>query len=535
MNRRIAAGLVLTSVVVALAVGRSVLGRMRPADPALVMLVTIDQMRSDYLDRFEDQLAGGLARIRERSVFFPNGLHDHGVVQTAPGHASLLSGRFPAHTGILSNDSGVPDAERPLIGSDGEGASPHRFLGTALLDWMRADDPEARVLSVSRKDRGAILPVGRASGHVYWFSDGAFTTSAWYRDALPEWVSAFNARFRVEDWSGRPWTPLLPDSEYPEPDDVPWEAWEANPAFPHTLPTERDDLLDELERFPWTDSLTLAFALEGVNALELGRRGRPDLLAVSLSTLDGVGHHWGPDSREVRDHVLRIDRWLGAFLDSVAVLVPGEILVAFSADHGVAPIPEVRIDRGEDQRGRVLLAAPVREVRDALESRFDSRFALALTSSLVLADTAAMRAAGVPIDSVRDALAARFRSLEGVRRVLTPGDLAAAPEDAEAAPWRHGIPAHVGWLVAVTPEPGWIIGTTRDAQHGPPTPDNMRVPVAFLGPGLPAARHERSVRTVDIAPTLAALLGVRPLEALDGVPLPEVTGRTPISRADRTP
>src|SRR6185503_2605267 len=127
--------------------------------PALVVLIAVDQFRGDYLDRFGSQLTGGLARFRTEGAFFPNAWQDHSNTETAPGHATMLSGREPAHTGVVSNTRGVPDPDMPLVEASGPGASPRRFNGTALYDWIVARDPNARVLSVSRKDRGAILPV----------------------------------------------------------------------------------------------------------------------------------------------------------------------------------------------------------------------------------------------------------------------------------------------------------------------------------------------------------------------------------------
>ena len=164
----------------------------RSERPALVVFIAVDQFRGDYLDRFSSQLTGGLARFRNNSAFFPHAWQDHSITETAPGHATMLSGREPVHTEIISNNRGVPDELSPLIGSNAIGASPRRFVGTTLYDWLRVRDPEVRVLSVSRKDRGAILTVGRARGDVYWFSDGKFTTSRYYADTLPTWVRAFD-------------------------------------------------------------------------------------------------------------------------------------------------------------------------------------------------------------------------------------------------------------------------------------------------------------------------------------------------------
>ena len=154
---------------------------------ALVLLLTVDQLRPDYLERWNTQFTGGFRRLLDEGILFSKAAQDHGITETAPGHASTLSGRFPYSTGIASNSAGVNTNEAPLVDSEGVGASPFRFVGTTLADWMAAADPRTRVLSVSRKDRSAILPIGRGKYPVFWYAQrsGKFTTSTFYADTLP--------------------------------------------------------------------------------------------------------------------------------------------------------------------------------------------------------------------------------------------------------------------------------------------------------------------------------------------------------------
>jgi len=159
-----------------------------PARPKLVVVITVDQLRPDYLDRWKRQLTGGLFQLVNEGAVFADGYQDHAVTETAPGHSTILSGLWPAHTGIVRNSQGVQDSTAPLLEVTGPGASPRRFRGTTLVDWLKASDPTARALSVSRKDRGAILPIGRAKEQVYWYQSGLFTTSHYYADSLPRWL-----------------------------------------------------------------------------------------------------------------------------------------------------------------------------------------------------------------------------------------------------------------------------------------------------------------------------------------------------------
>jgi predicted AlkP superfamily pyrophosphatase or phosphodiesterase len=315
--------------------------------PALVVLITIDQLRPEYLTRWENQFTGGFRRVLRDGAFFGNGYQDHAATETAPGHASTLSGRFPVSTGILFNGEGVNAREASaLVKYPGTRASPFRFRGTTLADWMQTSDTGTRVLSVARKDRGAILPLGRGTSHtVLWYtaSAGRHTTSQWYGDTLPTWVDAFNAERGVLRLAGQQWQLVLPENAYAR-EDMARAARRTDSGFPKTLPSDSAAAVDVIQRFPWIDSLTLALAWHGVRAMDLGgRQAGPDLLAVSLSALDGVGHRWGPDSREVHDAVLRLDRYVGAFIDSLyALRGAGRVIVALTSDHGVTAVPEVR-------------------------------------------------------------------------------------------------------------------------------------------------------------------------------------------------
>ena len=507
--------------------------RLAPRPPSLVVLVAIDQMRGDYLARFARQWTGGFARLATRGIVFANGREYHATTETAPGHSTMLSGREPGHTQIVSNNLAVQDPEAPVLGAPiGPGASPRRFHGTTLVDWMLGRDPATRVLSVSRKSDAAILPIGRAKAGVYWFENGDFTTSRYYADSLPSWVVAFNARQSAAALAGTAWNLLLNDSAYQEPDSEPFENGGASFTFPHPLPSTADSANRAIPGYPWMDSLTLAFALEGVRTLQLGRRAGPDLLSISLSTTDIVGHAYGPDSRELHDQLLRLDRFLGWFLDSLAQLVPANrTVLALTGDHGVTSLPEYTVLVRHQPGGRIWLGGPAAAMGQRLRERYAVDFSLDFHSGLISADVAALRARGVNVDSLAAALAGAVRALPGVARVYTPATLAAAPPGDEGARlWRRLLPIDYGWLIAALPKPGyiWSTGALR-AEHSGAHPEDINVPVAFLVPGATPQHPARPVNTVDIAPTLAALLGIRPTEPVDGVVLPEVLAHPTIA------
>ncbi len=507
--------------------------RPAPRSPSLVVLVAIDQMRGDYLTRFAGQWSGGIARLTTQGIVFVNGREYHATTETAPGHSTMLSGREPGHTQIVSNNLAVQDPDAPVIGVPvGPGASPRRFRGTTLVDWMLVRDPATRVLSVSRKSDAAILPIGRAKAGVYWFENGNFTTSRYYADSLPTWVQSFNARQSAAALAGSTWQLLLPDSAYQEPDSEPFENAGTGFTFPHPLPSTADSANRSIGNYPWMDSLTLAFALDGVHAVQLGRRDGPDLLSISLSTTDIVGHAYGPDSRELHDQLLRLDRYLGWFLDSLARLVPSNrIVLALTGDHGVTSLPEYTVLVRHQPGGRIWLGGLATATGQRLRERFHVDFALDFHSGLVSADVAALRARRVNVDSLAGSLAAEVRALQGIARVYTPATLGAAPASDEGARlWRRLLPPDYGWLVAALPKPGyvWSPGGLR-GEHGGAHPEDINVPVVFLVPGATPQHPIRPVNTVDIAPTLAALLGIKPTEPLDGVVLPEVLAHPTIA------
>src|SRR3712207_2052688 len=284
MNSRFPLLVVLASLATATVASAQNAPAPRTADPAprLVVFFTVDQLLPAYFERYGRQLTGGLARLSRNGAFFTNAYQDHAVTETAPGHASTLSGRFPRSTGIVTNALGVGDSQAPIVGGmRGAGASPYRFRGSVLIDWMRMRDARSRALSVSRKDRGAILPIGRAKQQVFWYASDRFATSTYYADTLPTWVQRFNARRVPQSYAGRSWTPLLGAGDYAEVDSVQYEGMRpgTDVVFPHVVPADPALAARVFPNYPWMDELTLNLALEGLQEMNLGRGPAPDLLA----------------------------------------------------------------------------------------------------------------------------------------------------------------------------------------------------------------------------------------------------------------
>jgi len=500
--------------------------------PKLVVFITVDAMRADYLSRFAPQLTGGLARLYNGGAVFTNGFQDHAITETAPGHSAIMSGRYPVHTGISANTAGVNDTTVSLIDAIGLGASPFRFRGTTLTDWLIAKDPRTRILSVSRKDRAAILPIGRSKQPVFWYAaNGIFTTSTYYGSSLPEWVRVFNARRIPASYAGKAWQPLLPDSAYSEPDSVPIESNGINITFPHVESSSPDTAARLLSEFPWMDELTLDFAMAGVNALNLGAGPQTDLLSVSLSTTDAIGHRYGPDSRELHDQILRLDRALGVFLDSLyRIRNPSDIVVALTADHGLTPFPEVHTHDPNSGAIRVNPRPLLQQLSNSLSAAGVPGYGLnfiagvytgngfSFDGGVLELDRAALSRARINGDSLVRAVRAAFLKVPGVARADRISELAKADtvNDRIGRRWLHMFSDEDKAALVVTLAPfdywnsGWI------AQHGSPNDIDAHVPIIFYGSGVKPGRYDEFAGVVDMAPTLAAIAHVTPQEKLDG-------------------
>lgn len=506
----------------------------QPPTPKLVVFITVDALRADYLVRFDKHLNGGLARLYRNGAVFTNGFQDHGITETAPGHSASMSGRFPLSTGISRNNAGVEDPNFPLIEAEGLGASPSRFRGTTLTDWLITKNARTRVLSVSRKDRGAILSIGRSKQPVFWYGlNGNFTTSTYYFASLPEWVREFNARKLAMGHAGRAWQLLLPESEYAEPDSVPVEDQGREFAFPHVLTRNPDSTTRVLVEFPWMDELTLAFALQGLNALDLGSGPQTDVLAISLSTTDAVGHRYGPDSREIHDQVVRVDRMLGQFLDSLfRIRNERDVIIALTADHGMAPFPGIRsfdpngdavrvnVDPMLKEMSSSLAAAGVKKMDEKVRFVFYGN-GFSFDKGVLELDHAALRAANVNADSLVERFRAAFLQTPGIARADRISELARRDTvtDHVARRWLHAFAPDddVALLVSPAPYSSWF--ASYGATHGTPNDVDVRVPIIFYGVAFKPGRYAQFARVVDMAPTLAQVLRVTPAEKLDGRPL----------------
>jgi predicted AlkP superfamily pyrophosphatase or phosphodiesterase len=509
--------------------------------PRLVVVVVVDQMRADYLDRFQSQFVGGLAWLLENGAVFGDAHHDHAVTSTAPGHATLATGVFPARHGIVGNEFydrwarravySVADSTSAIVGyPEAAGRSPRNLLRDGIADWVKSESPASRVFSVAIKDRAAIPLGGKGPDGAYWFqtSSGDFVTASYYGDGYPRWVSAFNASDRAERYYGSSWTKLLPDSAYrlSREDDFAAESDAMSRTFPHRFAggdsAPGREYYAQLPETPFGDELTLDFAAEIVANEDLGRDDSPDLLLVGLSSADYIGHAYGPYSQEVQDYYLRLDRMLGDFFAHLERAIPsGRFVIVLTADHGVMAMPEQLARDGVDA-GRTD-PGPIRaEIRVMLEEAIRlgeiSQAPDVHETGGLCFDFDDAPSANVEEIRLRRRLAESLRKVSDLGVVFAYEELALGLGEGELfAKFTRSFHPNRGADVVYAPREHYLLttGKTRTS-HGSPYEYDTHVPLIFAGHGLGPTRIDRFVRTVDLAPTLAALMGIQAPVDLDG-------------------
>ncbi|MFL6695110.1 MAG: alkaline phosphatase family protein, partial [Ramlibacter sp.] len=358
--------------------------------PRLVVLFVIDGLPQRQVTAYRDQLApDGFARFLQRGASFEQAHYGYAFTVTGAGHATVLSGAYPHRSGIIGNEWLDPatgkamyctgDPSATYIGHKTaalDGTSPRNLKVETLGDVLRRVDPRSKVIAVSGKDRGAILPAGHSgTAYMYMADDGGFASTTYYMREHPGWVDAFNAGKPADRYFKTEWKPLLPDAAYAGavPDDQPWFGaggghLPMTPGGAEAAPNPR--FYAALLPSPFIDALTLDFARAAIAGEKLGADDAPDILSISLSGHDYVNHRWSAESRLSQDHFLQLDRLLQAFFADLDHTVGRDNYVAvLTADHGFMPAPEVSQARGESA-GRISSTQVLAAVNGALEQRF---------------------------------------------------------------------------------------------------------------------------------------------------------------------
>jgi predicted AlkP superfamily pyrophosphatase or phosphodiesterase len=509
--------------------------------PRLLLFISVDQMRYDYLTRFAPLYRSGFRTLLDHGAVFSNALYRHANTETGPGHSVLLSGRSPDHSGIIANEwydtllkkdvNVVEDPAVAPLGGSGYGASPASFSGFTLGDMLKKQTPASRVVGISLKDRAAILMAGPRADAAYWFdlTKGGFATSTYYASAMPAWLARWNGKRLADSPGWRVWTRLLPDEsiyrQYAGADDVKGEWDTVDTVFPHRVrdapPSPK--FYEDLRRTPFADLLVLDAALEAMTAHQLGADDAPDVLAVGFSAPDYIGHTYGPDSQEAMDEFLRLDLTVGRLLEEVDRRVGlDRVIVGLSADHGVLPLVENLQARGVAAR-RVRTDEILGPVTRALEARYGSKngFIARFMPPDFYFDLDALARRGVPRHEVEEVAEQALRETGLVQNVYTNARLLGdPPPDDPLFPLvrRSFFQPRSPHLIVTLKE--WLYLTDRPGgtSHGTPFEYDRHVPIIFLGTGVRPGTYAAACGPEDIAPTLAALLHLDyPLQDADRV------------------
>ena len=549
--------------------------------PRLVLVIVADQFRYDYLTRFGPLFGkGGFRRLLNHGASWTNANFDYVPTKTAPGHTAIATGAPPGVTGIIANEwierstatkvTSVGDPTARVVGGENETPnSPRRLLASTVGDELRiALGDQVKVIGVSDKPRAAILPAGKRANAAYWLGSrsGNIISSDYYFKQLPAWVEAFNRTRPLDKYFGARWERLLPEREYLKragPDSPPWEVIGHAPgftnAFPHIVTGGElrpgYQFYDALDHSPFVNDVIVSMAEQAIVHEKLGEDEITDLLSVSLSGTDHVGHRFGPISQELMDTVLRLDRQLARLLDFVDARVGlKNTLVAFSSDHGVAPLWQYSETKGGLGRTRITNAEVMQAIREAIKARYGEKrdyifqykegdqFKDAVINGNVYFNLDALARDRVSLDEITKTAGDAVAKLPGIAGFYTRSQLencrlqskngmpiSRSGASSNSTFNRHARPAapcladsigsrvlrgfdpeRNGDLIIVQKQYYYIGDSSDPTSHATPYPYDTHVPVILMGRGVKPGMYQRPATPADIAPTLSLLLGIKP-------------------------
>lgn len=503
--------------------------------PRLVVQFIIDGLPQWQVTQYRDQLGpGGFRRFLDEGLMFTNANYSHAYTVTAIGHATIATGAYPRTHGIIGNEWYDPATGKQVYCTADEGASiidakasayggtsPKLLLAETIGDSLKAVSPGSKVIGISAKDRGAILPAGhKGTAYMYMEENGIFASSTYYMASHPQWVKDFNAKKPADAYFRKPWTPLRAEADYAKslPDGQAWYSTDPPGRFPivpganESAPNRK--FYGALITSPFADQLTLDFARAAIAAEQLGRDDAPDFLSISLSGHDYINHSFGAESRISHDHVLQLDAQLAAFFaDLDRTVGRGNYVAVLTADHGFMMVPEHAKSLGRDA-GRFNGRAANEAVEKALVEKFGAgKWVQRFSTSGLLLDPKVIAERRAPRKDVEATAKAALLALPGVERVHTRTEmeeLRVLRENRFFPDAQKTFHPERSSHLFVVMKPGWMMSSrTTGTTHGSPHDYDRHVPALFYGPGfVTAGVSARPIDVADIAPTLATLLKV---------------------------
>jgi predicted AlkP superfamily pyrophosphatase or phosphodiesterase len=510
----------------------------RSATPKLIVVISVDQLRYDYLVRFREHFGEeGFMYLFNNGANFINATYKHALSMTGPGHAVISTGSYGNQNGIFANNwydvitkqdvYCVGDRSVDGVGNFSARMSPANLIGSTFGDELRIHSNfHSKVISVSIKDRAAVLLGGKLADGAYWMSDSSFVTSTYYMDDLPDWVSSFNKSELINSYFGRKWKRALPEAVYAsmDKDDAPYEGVGngLGRTFPHTITGDDTSRISSsyywaLLSSPFGNEILSSFAKEAMKAEKLGRRGFTDLVCIGFSSNDYVGHLFGPHSQEAMDITVQTDRILAdlfAFIDTEVGLT--NCVIVLTSDHGIAPIPEYLLAQNEHtDAGRLMQKTLMNYCTTALIGRFgqlkeNQRWLDRITGCNIYLNRDMVRQKKLAIEQVTKALADSLLTMREIAASFTRQEMMAlvgsSPIEQRMKRSFHRLRS--GDIVYAL-KPYFIEGySTTGTTHGSPYDYDAHVPMIIVGTGIRKGTFASEVSPADIAPTLSALLGV---------------------------
>ncbi|MFQ6612022.1 MAG: alkaline phosphatase family protein [Fidelibacterota bacterium] len=514
----------------------------REEKPRLIVFISVDQLVPDLLDKYDPLFKGGYHWFRQHGENYANTYHEHGYTTTGAGHFVLASGQYPGPHGIIGNNwydrklrksvYAVEDSLAQMFDGTDTGKSYRQINSTALGDWLKSADPKAKVFSVALKDRAAIMLGGKNPDLVLWYNwKGAFTTSDYYAQTLPGWVQTFNKNLNLLSYRDSVWNHILPletYDQYARPDSFPGEIDRHkddyyNPVLPFFFDSTYSDekLLDGIGGTPWGDRITLQLAQACIRKNRLGKDRVPDIMFISLSANDWIGHDFGPFSQEMMDNLLRTDRALMKLITFVEAYVgKGRTVYVLTADHGSGPIPEYARLQGRDS-GRINrpeIKSRAKAARDEIESKYGSNLAVSY-GQFVYYNDALLKQRNIPKQVLTDIFRKHLNGVQGLAAIMTKDELLAGIDTTVIAErmrhMLHPVNSPDLWLLN---KKYWTFRYPLGSTHGSPYDYDSHVPLYFARALWISTIVNDQKATIDIAPALARLLEVGYPEQVDGTP-----------------
>ena len=531
-----------------LAVSAGLFARCQKESPKIIIGIVVDQMCYDYLYRFEKNYSeDGFKKLMNEGSHLKNMHFNYIPTYTGPGHASIYTGTTPSSHGIIANDwlerssnqsvncvgdNSVKGIESsPTYGS----SSPKRLNTNTVTDLLKMSNPESKVISMSIKDRGAILPGGHKSDGTYWFDygKGTFITSSYYKTELPKWLQDFNQKNNATYYANV-WTPLLEEDAYSVLDDSPYErilGGKTTPTFPYDIPSlcVTNSSLQPFTMSPYANTMLTDLALSAIKHENLGQDEYPDMICISYSSPDIAGHAFGPDSKEIEDMYIRLDIDLARFLKSLEDSFGSEGFTLFlTADHGVVTVPQKLVDEGLPG-GYVFVDEIINKLRASCESRFGIDFIMGQDNLNIYLDYDLLENSkdSIDINQVLTLLEKEISGIEGVKQTVRGSELIKRikSEDHLIQMLREGFdPKRSGDLLLILeygylPKSSLSLNPHQGTSHGSGYTYDTHVPCLWYGSGIKNKETLQRLNITDIGPTLLELLNLPKSESISGSPI----------------